>query len=81
MVDQPSFFDLLDQYAALNATGNPLERFAAVVEFEVFWAPLVAALRRSARGKGGRPQFDPLMMFKILLRQAFSPMSDEATEL
>jgi hypothetical protein len=31
---------------------------------------LVAALRRSARGKGGRPPFDPVLMFKVLVLQA-----------
>jgi transposase, IS5 family len=30
----------------------------------------VAARGRSVRGKGGRPPFDPVMMFKILVLQA-----------
>lgn len=47
MVGQPGFFDLLDRYEALSAAGDPLERLAAVVDFEVFRGPLVAALRRS----------------------------------
>lgn len=80
MVGQPGFFDLSDRYAALSAAGDPLERLAAVVDFEVFRGPLVAALRRSARGKGGRPPFDPVMMFKILVLQALYSLSDEATE-
>ena len=42
-------------------------RLAAVVDFEVFRGPLIVALRRSVRGKGGRPPFDPVMMFKILV--------------
>jgi hypothetical protein len=47
-----------------SAAGDPLERLAAVVDFEVR-GPLVAALRRSDRGKGGCPPFDPVLMFKI----------------
>lgn len=43
---------------------------ASVVDFEVFRGPLVAALRRSVRGNGGRPPFDPALMFKILVLQA-----------
>ncbi|EIZ77275.1 hypothetical protein WSK_4164 [Novosphingobium sp. Rr 2-17] len=31
---------------------------------------MVAALLRSARGKGGRPPFEPVLMFKILLLEA-----------
>ena len=53
MTGQPGFFDLSDRYEALSAAGDPLERLAAVVDFEVFRGPLIAALRRSIRGKGG----------------------------
>jgi IS5 family transposase len=80
MAGQPGFFDLSDRYEALSAAGDPLERLAAVVDFEVFRGPLLAALRRSARGRGGRPPFDPVLMFKILVLQALYSLSDEATE-
>ena len=70
MAGQPGFFDLSDRYEALSAAGDPLERLAAVVDFEVFRGALVAALRRNPRGKGGRPPFDPVLMFKILVLQA-----------
>ena len=80
MAGQPGFFDLSDRYEALSAAGDPLERLALVVDFEVFRGPLVAALRRSVRGKGGRPPFDPVMMFKILVLQALYSLSDEASE-
>ncbi len=59
MAGQPGFFDLSDRYEALSAAGDPLERLTSVVDFEVFRGLLVAALRRSVRGKGGRPPFDP----------------------
>jgi IS5 family transposase len=80
MAGQPGFFDLSDRYEALSAAGDPLERLAAVVDFGVFRGPLIAALRRSPRGKGGRPPFDPVLMFKILVLQALYSLSDEATE-
>jgi hypothetical protein len=44
MSGQPGFFDLSDRYEALSAAGDPLERLAAVVDFEVFRGPLVAVL-------------------------------------
>jgi hypothetical protein len=53
---------------------------AAVVDFDVFRGPLIVALRRSDRGKGGRPPFDPVMIFKVLVLQALDSLSDEATE-
>jgi len=80
MVGQPGFFDLSDRYAALSAAGDPLERPCGAAPFEVFRGPLIAALRRSVRGKGGRPPFDPVLMFKILVLQALYSLSDEGTE-
>ena len=80
MAGQPGFFDRSDRYEALSAAGDPLERLARVIDFEVFRGPLIAALRRSVRGKGGRPPFDPVIMFKILVLQALYSLSDEATE-
>lgn len=80
MAGQRGFFDLADRYEALSAAGDPLERLVAVVDFEVFRGPLVAALRRNVRGKGGRPPFDPVLMFTILVLQALYSLSDEATE-
>jgi hypothetical protein len=62
---QPGFFDVSDRYEALSAAGDPLERLCAIIDFEVFRGPLVAALRRSAQGKGGRPPLDPVLMFNV----------------
>ena len=55
MADQRGFFDLDDRYRALSAAGDPLERLAAVVDFEVFRVDPETALARSDRAKGGRP--------------------------
>ena len=80
MAGQPGFFDLSDRYEALSAAGDPLERLSSVVDFEVFRGPLIEALRRGPRTKGGRPPYDPVLMFKILVLQALYSLSDEATE-
>jgi hypothetical protein len=71
-------FSLSDRHAALSAAGDPLEQLAVVVDFEVLCGPLLGALARSDRGKGGRPPFDPVMMFPVLVLQALSSLSDEA---
>ena len=57
----------------------PLERLAAVVDFEVFRADPDAAPARSDRTKGGRPPIDPVMLFKVLILQALSGLADERT--
>lgn len=76
MVGRPGFFDLSNRYAALSAAGDPLERLAAAVDLEVFCGQPFAAPPRSPRGKGGRPPFDPVLMFRILLLQALYSPSD-----
>ena len=49
MIGQPGFFDLDERYGALSAAGDPLERLAAVVEFQLLRGELDAALDRSDR--------------------------------
>ena len=46
-------FDGDERLKALSAAGDPLERLAKVVDFEVFRGELEAALSRSDRAKGG----------------------------
>ena len=80
MAHSPGFFDLDDRYAALSATGDPLERLSAVVDFEIFRPALDATLKRSDRAKGGRPPMDAVMMFKVLVLQSLYGLADEQTE-
>jgi len=80
MAGQPGFFDLSDRYEALSAARDPLEWLSTVVDFEVFRGSLIAALWRGPRDKDGRPPFDPVLMFKVLVLQALYSLSDEACE-
>src|SRR5512134_62008 len=80
MAEQRGFFDLDERYRALSAAGDPLERLAKVVDFELFRGELEAALQRSDRSKGGRPPYDPVLMFKVLVLQTLYTLSDDQTE-
>src|SRR5215471_15463891 len=80
MAGQPGFFDGEERLTALSAAGDPLERLSLVVDFEVFRGELEAALSRSDRSKGGRPPYDAVMMFKVLVLQTLYTLSDEQTE-
>jgi IS5 family transposase len=80
MRGQPGWFDLDARYAALSAAGDPLERLALVVDFELFRADLDAALDRSDRAKGGRPPYDAVLMFKVLVLQTLYTLADDQTE-
>lgn len=80
MAGQAGFFDADERLRALSAAGDPLERLAAVVDFELFRAELEAALPRADRSQGGRPPYDAVLMFRILVLQTLYTLSDEQTE-
>jgi IS5 family transposase len=80
MVGQGGFFDIDDRLKELSAKGDDLERLNAIVDFEVFRPDLARAVPRSDGSKGGRPAFDHVFMFKVLILQAAHGLSDERTE-
>ena len=80
MAGQPGFFDADQRLRALSAAGDPLERLAAVVEFELFRADLEAALDRPDRSRGGRPPYDAVLMFRVLILQTLYTLSDDQAE-
>ena len=77
---QPGFFDVEERLARLSGPGAQLEAFSWTVDFEVFSLDLDKALAYSDESKGGRPVFDPVLMFKILVIQTLNNLSDEQTQ-
>jgi transposase, IS5 family len=55
MAGPPGFFDWEERLKALSAAGDPLERLARVIDFEVFRSDLERALSRSDRSRGPAP--------------------------
>jgi transposase, IS5 family len=80
MWGQPGFFDIDDRLRRLSDLGDQLEAFRVVLDFEIFRPELDATLAYSDGARGGRPPFDPVMMFKILVIQATNNLSDERAE-
>ena len=80
MRGQAGFFDLDGRLKELSAKGDALERLATIVDFELFRPDLARAVPRSDGAKGGRPPFDLVFMFKVLVIQASHSLSDERTE-
>jgi len=79
-MDQRSLFGLREHLEALSKHGDPLEVLAATVDFEHFRSWLVDGLGYGDRSKGGRPPFDPVSMFKVLILQAQHNLSDARME-
>lgn len=80
MRGQPGFFDVDERLKDLSAKGDALERLSSIVDFELFRDDLVRIVPRSDGSKGGRPPFDLVFMFKVLILQASHSLSDERTE-
>ena len=80
MRGQAGFWDIDERYVRLSEAGDPLEKLNAVVCWEVFGKPLAKALKRSDGAKGGRPAYDPVLMFKVMVLQALYSLSDDQAE-
>ena len=77
---QAGFFDIDERLKDLSAKGDELERLKGLVDFEMFRPALRQAVPRSDGSKGGRPPFDHVLMFKILVLQSVHSLSDEHRE-
>ena len=77
---QSGFFDVEERLARLSGLDDQLEAFSRTVDFKVFRPDLEQALAYSDGSKGGRPPFNPVLMFKILMIQTPNNVSDERTE-
>jgi len=77
---QHDLFGIDNQLKRLSNLGDQLETLGSVVDFETFRPELVIALKRGDGSKGGRPPYDIVTMFKILVIQAMNDLSDERVE-
>ncbi|MDR1383228.1 MAG: transposase [Planctomycetaceae bacterium] len=77
----PSFFDIENQLDKIHELNNFLVRLNALVNWSIF-TDILATLRSPRDpSHGGRPPFDVLLMFKILVLKSLYNLSDENTEL
>lgn len=74
------FFDQDIRLSKLSQLGDPLERLNAGIDFEMFRDILMTGLEKIAKGKGGRPPYDYVLMFKILILQRYYNLSDDQVE-
>jgi len=80
MRGQRGFWDVETRLQELSADGDPQEKLSATVDFELFRPVLTQALRRGDPSKGGRPGFDPVLKFKMLVLQALHGLSLQQTD-
>jgi IS5 family transposase len=73
---QVGLFGLSEHLKRLSAHGDPLEELVRVVDFEVFRPALVLAMAYGRGARGGRPPYDPVAMFKVLILAVQNNVSD-----
>lgn len=79
--NDPSLFDYQDHVDRLSEQTTPLDALNSVIDWQAF-APLInKAFKKQRQNKGGRPSFDVVFMFKVLVLQRIHNLSEEATEL
>ena len=75
-------FDEEFRLEKISKQKDPLEILNRHIDFEIFRKPLEKHFEhhRKDLSKGGRPCYDYLLMFKILILQRYYNISDDATE-
>lgn len=71
-----------DRLARLSKMGDPLEKVTEHIDFEMFRPALEEAVRNMDKdpAKGGRPPYDAVLMWKIVLLQEWYGISNDSVE-
>ena len=78
---QRSFFDEEERMEKISKIGDPLELLNKVINWEMFRSTLnKAVVLKENTQKGGRPSYDVVMMFKILVLIRLYNLSDDQAE-
>ena len=75
-----TLFDEENKLEILSKIGDPLERIAKAVDFEVFRKTLVGSFEKKDPSQGGRRPIDKVLLFKILILQEYYSLSDDKIE-
>lgn len=74
------FFDQDIRLSKLSQLGDPLVKLDKNIDFELFRELIETGLSKQAKGKGGRPPYDYILLFKILILQRYYNLSDDQIE-
>jgi IS5 family transposase len=77
---QTGLFDLEERYEQLSASGDPLIKLEQVMSWERFRPILKRAFSKQRKSNAGRPPYDYVMMFKVLVLQSLYNLSDHQIE-
>ena len=77
---QLGLFDIENKLTELSKMGDPLEKLDKAINWKVFKPVINKAFRKERKSNAGRPPFDYLMMFKVLVLQHLYNLSDEQVQ-
>lgn len=74
---QIGLFDVENRLAELSEMGDPLEKLDKAVNWNRFKPVIDKAFRKERKSNAGRPPYEYVLMFKILVLQSMYNLSDE----
>jgi transposase len=74
------FWDQDIRLSKISKLGDPLEILNNGIDFEIFRNLLENRLGQASKGPSGRPPYDYILMFKILILQRYYNLSDDQVE-
>ena len=77
---QFGFFDREQQLDKIYQLNNFLPKLNALIDWEIFRPTLNKVREKEHAGPGGRPPFDVVLMFKILILKSIYNLADEKIE-
>ena len=77
---QIGFWDESLRLEKLSKLGDSLEKLNRAIDWEMFRPKLTKVFKKHAKGAGGRPPYDYLLLFKVLVLQRIYNLSDDQTE-
>jgi IS5 family transposase len=78
---QYSFFDLEIHLEKIYQINDFLPKLNGLIDWEIFREALNLVREKERKSNAGRPAFDVLLMFKILVLKSMYNLSDDQTEL
>jgi IS5 family transposase len=79
-MSQIGLFDVDNRLKELSEMGDPLEKLSEAIDWKQFKPIIERAFRKDRKSNAGRPPFDFIMMFKILILQSMYNLSDAQTQ-
>lgn len=76
----PGFFDSAELMQRVAACDHPLWRIKEVVDWERFRPSINEVFDESPKNSGGRPPYDRMMMFQVMILKHLYNLSDEQME-